>query len=107
MGAILVFAFFFVCFSSAADQQFEVGLEQTKREIRQFVLLNYRPLSLDIVAGGGEYLSALEGLMGSDCIQSVLFFSQLERQLVSISYIPDFARAAANLYSEELEACGG
>lgn len=83
----------------------ETQIEINKRQIRQFVLFNYRPLSLDIISKKGLYLDSLQKLIAPSCQVDEVKIQDLLVPLTQIRYIPDFARAVANQYENVEKQC--
>lgn len=68
-----------------------------KKEIRHFVITNYRPLIFEITKGSGDYLTALMELLNLNDEQ-IAELASFNRCLLGKNLsIPDFARAMAEL----------
>lgn len=68
-----------------------------KKEIRHFVITNYRPLIFEITTGSGDYLTALIELLNLHDEQIAELASFNRCLLGKKLSIPDFARAMAEL----------
>ncbi len=75
---ILLLWALFACSASAAHAGYSA--DESGREIRTFILYNYRNLALDILASHGRYLDALSQIIAPECrpaSKSKLLLNQL------------------------------
>lgn len=71
--------------------------DSRKKEIRYFVITNYRPLVFDLARGAGNYLDALLELLNLEVGQTSELSDLTQCLLTKKLSIPDFARALAEL----------
>ena len=102
----LQIAFFIFASLSVQAGHSEEEIDLLKKNIRQYVLFNYRPLSLDIILGEGIYLNSLNYIITEKyCSIDQLPIDSLKYQLTLINYIPDYARFVANLAESVVLNC--
>lgn len=89
---LMLFLLYVTVDSRADENHCADSIEQSQREIRHFILVNYRPLILDIQLASGEYLDALCQLMDADCLSISSFNIFVSNILKDSSNVSDFAK---------------
>ena len=94
--AFFIFYLSLLVFTSniyAADNRCIDNLEPNRREIRNFVLVNYRPLVLNLRLRSGEHLDALCKLTNdTKCSLNSLFIEEISLILDNSTSVTDFAK---------------
>ncbi len=96
-----IFLIFFLgaLFQKALSSEVEAcpSLDIQKREIREFVLYNYRPLALDVLNDQGQYLESLLALVDpKELLSRRLLIKKIRDNLLKEQSVPDFARSVTN-----------